>query len=115
MQPIEEKESFRWLKAANGSKEHLSKAATITFIEDREGDIYEQFATVPDERTQLIIRNRDNRRLAEGGKLHDLLAAEPVVGSYSIEIIKDIRKGIESRTAQLEVRFCKVSIARPSR
>lgn len=113
MLPVEEKESFRWLKAANGSKEHLSNAATITFIEDREGDIYEQFATVPDERTQLIIRNRDNRRLADGGKLHDLLAAEPVAGSYSIEIIKDVRKGIESRTAQLEVRFCKVSIARP--
>lgn len=111
--PIEEKESFRWIKACRGSREHLSKAATVTFIEDREGDIYEQFATVPDERTHLIIRNRDNRRLADGGKLYDRLAAQPVAGNYSIELIKDIRKGCESRTALVEVRFCKVSIAKP--
>lgn len=113
MLPIEEKESYRWIKACKASKEHLSKAATVTFIEDREGDIYEQFATVPDERTHLIIRNRDNRRLADESKLHDLLAAQPLAGNYSIELIKDIRKGIESRTAHLEVRFCKVSIAKP--
>ena len=111
--PIEEKESFRWIKACRGSKEHLAKAASITFIEDREGDIYEQFATVPDGCTHLIIRNRDDRRLADGGKLHSLLAAAPLAGSYSIQIVKDIRKGIESRTACLEVRFCKVSIAKP--
>jgi IS4 transposase len=113
MMPIEEKESFRWIKACRESKENLSKATTITFIEDREGDIYEQFATVPDERTHLIIRNRDNRRLAEGDKLHDRLAAQPVAGSYSIALIKDIRKGIESRTAHLEVKFCEVNIAKP--
>jgi Transposase DNA-binding/Transposase DDE domain len=113
MLPIEQKESYRWIKACRESKEQLAKAATITFIEDREGDIYEQFAAIPDERTHLIIRNRDNRRLADGGKLYDQLAAQPVAGSYSIELIKDIRKGIESRTATLEVRFCKVSIAKP--
>lgn len=113
MLPIEEKESYRWIKACRESKENLSKATTITFIEDREGDIYEQFATVPDERTHLIIRNRDNRRLAEGDKLHDRLAAQPVAGSYSIALIKDIRKGIESRTAHLEVKFCEVNIAKP--
>lgn len=55
--PIEEKESFKWIKASKESKKHLSAAASITFVEDREGDIYEQFATVPDERTHLIIRS----------------------------------------------------------
>jgi Transposase DNA-binding/Transposase DDE domain len=111
--PIEEKESYRWIKASSVSKEHLSKAASITIVQDREGDIYEQFVRIPDARTHLIIRNRDNRRLADGGKLHDRLAGAPMAGSYSIEIVKDIRKGVESRTAHLEVRFCKVSIARP--
>jgi len=113
MLPIEEKESYRWIKACRESKKHLSKALNVTFIEDREGDIYEQFATVPNEHTHLIIRNRDNRRLADGDKLHDCLTGQPVAGSYSIELIKDIRKGIESRTANLEVKFCKVSIAKP--
>lgn len=111
--PIEEKESYKWIKACVASKQHLSKAASITFIQDREGDIYEQFATVPDRRTHLIIRSRDDRRLHGGGKLYALLAAQPVAGSYSIELVKDIRKGIESRTAKLEVRFCEASISKP--
>lgn len=111
--PIEEKESYKWIKACQESKKHLSKAASITFIQDREGDIYEQFACVPDERTHLIIRSRDNRKLHGGMKLHEYLACQPLAGSYSIKLIKDIRKGIESRTAHLEVRFCKVSIVKP--
>lgn len=111
--PIEEKESYKWIKACQESKKHLSKAASVTFIQDREGDIYEQFATIPDERTHLIIRSRDNRRLYGGGKLYETLRSQPVAGNYSIELVKDIRKGIESRTAALEVRFCKLSIAKP--
>ena len=113
-QPIEEKESFKWIKACNESKEHLSQARTITFVEDREGDIYHQFATVPDERTHLIIRSRDNRRLSDGSKLFDKLNEQPSAGQYEISIVKDIRKGVESRTATVEVRYCKVSIACPA-
>ena len=110
--PIEEKESYKWIKASKESKKHLSAARSITFIEDREGDIYEQFATIPDVHTHLIIRSRDNRRLSDGSKLFDCLACQPSAGSYEIELVKDIRKGIESRIANVEVRFCKVSISK---
>jgi hypothetical protein len=113
--PIEEKESYKWIKACKGSKEQLSKAASITFIEDREGDIYEQFATIPDERTHLIIRSRDNRKLSDGSKLFERLAEQPAAGSYTIDLVKDIRQGIEKRTATVEVRFCKVHITKPQR
>ena len=111
--PIEEKESYKWIKACDESKEHLKGASSITFVEDREGDIYEQFATIPDERTHLIIRSRDNRRLSNGGKLFETLSSQAVSGSYNIEIVKDIRKEVEKRTASVEVRFCKVGIAKP--
>jgi len=113
--PIGKKESFKWIEASDGSKKHLSKARSITIIEDREGDIFEQFAQVPDERTHLIIRSRDNRNLADGGKLFDRLKTSPVVGSYSIDLVKDIREGIEKQTIKVAVRFCKVNIARPKR
>jgi hypothetical protein len=112
--PIEEKESFKWIKACQESKQHLLAASSVTFIEDREGDIFEQFASIPDERTHLIIRSRDNRNLSDGKKLFDVLSKQQNVGSYSIELVKDIRKGIEKRTAQVEVRFCKVSISKPA-
>ncbi len=111
--PIEQKESYKWIKACNESKQHLTQARSITFIEDREGDIYQQFAIVPDERTHLIIRSRDNRRLSGGGKLFDKLAAQKAAGQYQIAIVKDIRKGVESRTATVEVRHCQVAISRP--
>jgi hypothetical protein len=110
--PIEEKESFKWIKACKESKQHLLAATSITFIEDREGDIYEQFASIPDERTHLIIRSRDNRNLSDGNKLFEVLSQQSPAGSYTIDLVKDIRKGVEKRTAFVEVRFCKVSIAR---
>jgi len=113
--PIEEKESNKWIKACTSSKEQLKEARSITFIEDREGDIYEQFATIPDERTHLIIRCCRDRNLGDGSKLYEKLGAQPAAGEYEIVLVKDIRKGIESRVATVEVRYCKVSIARPKK
>jgi Transposase DNA-binding len=114
-QPIEQKESYKWIRACMHSKEHLAQAQSITFIEDREGDIYEQFATIPDERTHLLVRSRDNRKLAGGERLFEYLAAQPLAGTYTVEIVGDIRKGVESRSALVEVRFCKVAISKPRR
>lgn len=113
--PIEQKESYKWIKACDASKAHLSAASGITFIEDREGDIYEQFARVPDSRTNLIVRCCRDRKLAGKGSLYEALAACELSGTYQIELVKDIRKGIESRTAQVEVRHCKVAICKPAR
>ncbi len=42
-QPIEDKESYKWIEVAEKSKGILKKATSVTFIEDRKGDIYEQF------------------------------------------------------------------------
>ncbi|WP_281990604.1 hypothetical protein [Aquimarina aggregata] len=46
--PIEEKESFKWIRNSEISKENLTDAKSVTIIQDREGDIYDQFAKVPD-------------------------------------------------------------------
>ena len=83
-QAIDQKESYKWIKAGKQAQQTLVTARSITIIQDREGDIYEQFCLIPDERTMLIIRNRDNRKLADGSKLHDRLAQAPVLGSHEI-------------------------------
>jgi len=111
--PIEDKESYKWIKTCTQSKEHLSAARSVTLIEDREGDIYEQFALIPDDRTHLIIRGKNNRSLSGGQKLFDCLAQQSVSGSYNIDLINDIRKGIEKRTATVAVRFCAITIKKP--
>lgn len=49
-QPIDEKESYKWIEVSQTSKSTLSEASSVTFIQDREGDIFEQFALVPDQK-----------------------------------------------------------------
>jgi hypothetical protein len=45
--PIEEKESYKWIESSLKTKKVLEKASEIIIIQDREGDIYEQFCLVP--------------------------------------------------------------------
>ncbi len=112
---IEQKESNKWLASSLAAKENLQEAAMVIIVQDREGDIYEQFATIPDERTHLLIRAKSNRTLPGGGKLFSRLASCDVAGTYSIQIEGDRRKGQQKRTAHLEVRFTEVEIKNSSR
>jgi hypothetical protein len=50
MLPIEEKESYKWIESSIRTKEVLEQAKEIIIIQDREGDIYEQFCLIPDGR-----------------------------------------------------------------
>src|SRR6266849_11058672 len=52
--PIERKESCRWLKGGEQAKAALTAAAMVTILDDREGDIYEKWARLPDRRTHLL-------------------------------------------------------------
>ncbi len=110
--PIEQKESNRWLDSIEQSKKTLTGCKIITAISDREGDIYEVFATQPDKKTHLLIRSRDNRRIVEG-KLFDYLSEQRVAGTYELEIRGDIRAKRKSRKAIIELRFTKVNIKKP--
>ncbi|MDO5976935.1 transposase [Flavivirga jejuensis] len=85
-QSIKEKESYKWIEVAQTSKTILKEAATVTFIEDREGDIYEQFAMVPDEKFHLLIRSRTTRNLSNGNSLYKEMDSEPIAGTYTIEL-----------------------------
>jgi len=112
-QVIQDKESFKWIETAQKSKDILKEAETVTFIEDREGDIYEQFALIPDEKHHLLIRSRTNRKLSNGGNLYDEIATTPLSGSYTIEIPTDKRKKQYKREAKIELRFKSCSIKCP--
>lgn len=109
-QPIEEKESYKWIEVAQKSKEILKEAVSVTFIEDREGDIYEQFATIPDDRTHLLIRSKTTRNTNQEEDLYKQLAKEPIVGTYTIEIPTDKRKNQYKRQATIGLRYkeCKI-------
>ena len=46
--PIEDRESYRWLAVAEAGKKCLSAASMVTIVADRESDIYEEWARLPD-------------------------------------------------------------------
>ena len=92
--PIEEKESYRWLRGGDQAKAVLGEAAMVTVLDDREGDIYEKWARLPDARTLAT------------------LAGLPEAHRYEFELVA--RPGKRSaRTAVMAVRFAPVRIRRP--
>ncbi len=114
LEDIEEKESYRWIDSVVKSRELLQNCDIVTYISDREGDIYELFAITPNEKTYLLIRSKDNRLLKEG-KLFEYLSSQPVVGRYEIIVKGDIRKKRVTRKAAIEVKIAKVTILKPKK
>lgn len=111
-QPIEQKESYRWIEASQKSTRTLEAARAVTIIADREADIYEEFLLVPDATTHVLIRSRSDRRLADQDQtLHRYLEGRSVAGSYPLEIRSN--NGRRARQAHIEVRLGAVRLAKP--
>jgi hypothetical protein len=112
-QPIEEKESYRWLRGAALAKSVLAAAAMVTVIADRESDIYEEFDRIPDQRTHLVTRACRDRALVGGGRLFTIADRWPVQHQFELDL--RARPGRPARTATVELRFGEVTIKRPGR
>jgi Transposase DDE domain len=112
--PIEEKETYRWLEVAEQAKENLNKAAQITIIADRESDIYEEWARIPDAKTHVLTRVCRDRALSEAGSLYAAIDQMPVQEVYSVEVPARPKKR-SAHEAKLALRFGRVSIKRPSK
>lgn len=114
--PIEQKESYRWIEAAETTKDLLSNAKHLTFISDRESDIYQLWSRIPDEKTDLIIRARTDRKLVNSSSTaFTLLDKQSISGSYEIELRNDNRKGRRSRRVKLNVKYTECQIVKPKR
>ena len=110
-QPIETKESYRWLDTITQARARLDQAPRVTAIADREADIYELFARLPDAQTHVLVRAAHNRALGDGGRLFKKLAAQPVVDEIGFEL--PARPGRPAREVRLAVRFKAVTLRQP--
>lgn len=109
--PIEEKESYKWLEVSKNTKAVLKDTvAGMVIVQDREGDIYEQFATIPDEKTDLLIRAKTNRRLKDNTKLFSCFSDQVSQGSYEIIVDACKKKNRPKRKATIEVRYKSITI-----
>jgi len=108
--PIAEKQSQRWLDAADRSAEVCAAAARLTMIGDRENDIFQAFALRPAQ-TDLLVRAAHDRALEDGGKLFAHIDTLSVAGRAELDL--PAKPGRKARQAQVAVRFATVAIARP--
>jgi hypothetical protein len=108
--PLEEKESHRWLATPEAAKSVLSQAAMVTEVSDRESDIYEKWAHLPEPGFHILTRARTDRTTSEG-KLST--ASLRPAGSAVVEL--RAQPGRPARQARLQARFGRVRLRRPAR
>lgn len=126
--PIQEKESYRWLRifqeAANISPS--LERTELVCVGDRESDIFELFdlRRRRARNVHLLVRSRHNRRLEnQRPKLFDHLAGLPPMATARIEVprqrekrgkpSKPGRPALPARTAQVELRWDRVTLSAP--
>ena len=110
--PLQERESMRWLDAAEQAKRVLQPAAMVTVVDDRESDIYAKWASVPAAGFHMLTRVMNDRLLATGGLLSAAADDFPVAGQRSIEL-RPHEPGQAKRTAHVQLRYGEVEIVRP--
>ena len=109
--PLEDKESYKWVEVSKNTQESLKDiVAGMLIVQDREGDIYEQFATIPDAKTDLLIRARADRKLLDGSKLFSSVAQESLQGSYQIQVDACTKTKRKKRLANIEIRYKEVEL-----
>jgi hypothetical protein len=116
--PIEQKESYKWLASAERSQRcyQLGEARMVTHIGDREADLYEAWATIPDRYNHVLVRvHQDRRLMGQSQSLYRYLSVQPCEGTYPVQVMADSRTGRTAREALLAVSFASVQIQRPDK
>jgi hypothetical protein len=115
--PIEQKESFKWLKsfrAAARLQRQLGAASTVVSVGDREADVYELFALAlsdPAHPKVLVRAERDRRVKDQSACLWQYMESQPIAGQAVLHVPR--RKGRAARDALLQIRFAEVELRPP--
>lgn len=111
--PIEEKESFKWIKALRGTVALAPPGVEVVSVCDREADVYEFFQEAEKLETKLLVRSTYDRLLVGEGKLRSVMKTEAVAGHISVQV--PAQKDQPARKALAEVRFRSVTLRPPYR
>lgn len=113
--PIEEKESYRWLKMLEESTAELPDGVKAITICDREGDFYELYAQALGLGEDFIIRvSHDRNTESESNeKLMSQIRRTKALGEVEVVIPRNSRASKKARTATMEVAACRIRIKKP--
>jgi hypothetical protein len=112
--PIEEKESYRWLKSYHATVKWGQENPGTRFvnISDREGDLYDLFALgAQHPETGILVRARHERKDQSGACFTALLAEEKAAGTLEIEVPR--KPGQPARRAKLSVKYISLTLRAP--
>jgi IS4 transposase len=111
--PITEKESFRWIEGLRNARQLISSDTEMIMVCDREADIYELFEEAIDLDAGLVVRLSHNRVLEDeendGLRIYDYLGLQKNCYHVKVEVPSSGKR--VQRTAELEIRFSKVTLA----
>jgi hypothetical protein len=114
--PIEDKESYKWLKSYQAVAEVQARCpgTTLVSVGDREADLYELFqtATASAQGPKLLVRAKHDRKLHdEQQRLWETMQSRAADG---VQILQVPRQGNRvAREASLHIRYADVSLAPP--
>lgn len=110
--PIEEKESYKWLKALTESSLDLPPETQLLMVSDRESDVLEYFLHPRPQQVDLLIRATQNR-VIEGSEwlLWQTVRQAPVGGCVTIEV--EAKDKHPARMADCHVRYQRVTVRPP--
>lgn len=112
--PIEEKESYKWLKSMDNSRAGIPSGIRLVHVGDREADVYEFFEHALANEQDFLVRVVQNRMTTEAGKLFDQIKQKAPAGQIVVEIPRDTRRNLPKREATLDLRYSRVQVKAPA-
>lgn len=116
--PVEQKESFKWLRAIMRTTPWIPSGVKAITVCDRESDTYEFISKAEALKAHYLVRSCWDRAIQvehEDYYLWDYMTGLPCRGTFRVEVeAKRLAKRMisPSRTAELEVRFSQVELKR---
>lgn len=111
--PIESKESYKWIEPCERAKSEVLKSADkVTFVMDREADIWDVYSRLPGGNTDVVVRAKENRCIlnSEGKRtrLHKEIEDQEVKGEYIINLPK--KQGRKRKKARVKLKYGRCQI-----
>ena len=115
--PITKKESNKWLEPSLFSRDNiLTSSEHSLYVMDREADIYEVMSSLPNEKSDFLIRAKHNRRVlnvqGKTTKLAQDLETKEIKAKVVLRVNGESRKR-SKRQAKCEIRYETYRIPRP--
>lgn len=106
----EEKESFKWQYCVQNVISSLTSPERLTFVADREADIFSLFEYITAQERDFIIRAQYDRKLAVVGNTVSEHFSEVKQSFCKMIELKRTRTRLKNRAATLEVKYSQIEI-----